>query len=138
MGLPLRYLKSAVARWKVRVNFIFSRRRRYAVLRNIDLWDKDDLFCSCWYYCAVLSLFIVIVLTPAVQLVMNAALGFDTFVVLRHGFRGPLPPSSTLASAESAAAASNVTDALSGRKINGRDLGCYFCNDIVAPGDVSR
>ena len=43
------------------------------------------------------------------QIVMNAALGFDTFLVMRHG------PRATLAK-------------------NG--LGCYFCNDIVAPVDV--
>jgi ubiquitin-like modifier-activating enzyme ATG7 len=41
---------------------------------------------------------------------MNAALGFDTFLVMRHGAR-------------SATA-------------NGTKLGCYYCNDIVAPTDV--
>ena len=45
------------------------------------------------------------------KIVMNAALGFDTFVVMRHGKRMPNP---------------------------GLDeLGCYFCNDVVAPADVS-
>ena len=45
------------------------------------------------------------------KIVMNAALGFDTFVVMRHGVRLK----------------------------QGRDqeLGCYFCNDVVAPADVS-
>ncbi|KAL6946831.1 hypothetical protein ACO0QE_001683 [Hanseniaspora vineae] len=38
------------------------------------------------------------------KLVMNAALGFDSYLVLRHG-----------------------------DSVNG--LGCYFCNDIVAPAD---
>ena len=41
---------------------------------------------------------------------MNAALGFDTFLVMRHGARAA--PSS------------------------GTRLGCYYCNDIVAPADV--
>jgi ubiquitin-like modifier-activating enzyme ATG7 len=45
------------------------------------------------------------------KLVMNAALGFDTFVVLRHGVKKRA-----------------ATDA---------ELGCYFCNDVVAPADVS-
>jgi ubiquitin-like modifier-activating enzyme ATG7 len=45
------------------------------------------------------------------KIVMNAALGFDTFVVMRHG----------VAAADGGAAV----------------LGCYFCNDVVAPGDVS-
>lgn len=44
------------------------------------------------------------------QIVMNAALGFDTFLVMRHGAR-----------------ASTST---------GTRLGCYYCNDIVAPADV--
>ncbi|TFK52716.1 E1-like protein-activating [Heliocybe sulcata] len=41
------------------------------------------------------------------KIVMNAALGFDTFLVMRHGARGGG---------------------------EGR-LGCYYCNDIVAPAD---
>lgn len=45
------------------------------------------------------------------KIVMNAALGFDSYVVMRHGAEtmqeGHLP------------------------------LGCYFCNDVVAPADVS-
>jgi len=41
------------------------------------------------------------------KLVINAALGFDRYVVLRHGR-------------------------------NTEDLGCYFCTDVVAPGDVSK
>ncbi|KAI1850775.1 hypothetical protein JX266_004057, partial [Neoarthrinium moseri] len=43
------------------------------------------------------------------KIVMNAALGFDTFVVMRHG---PEP-----------------------KEDNEKTLGCYFCNDVVAPGD---
>jgi ubiquitin-like modifier-activating enzyme ATG7 len=45
------------------------------------------------------------------KIVMNAALGFDTFVAMRHGVK----PQS-------------ASDA---------ELGCYFCNDVVAPMDVS-
>lgn len=44
------------------------------------------------------------------KIVLNAALGFDTYVVMRHGV-----------TAEDGSAAT---------------LGCYFCNDVVAPGDV--
>lgn len=47
------------------------------------------------------------------QIVMNAALGFDTFLVMRHGARASSTPP------------------------NGARLGCYYCNDIVAPSDVS-
>jgi ubiquitin-like modifier-activating enzyme ATG7 len=43
------------------------------------------------------------------KIVMNAALGFDTFVVMRHG----------------------VSIAENSKS----ELGCYFCNDVVAPAD---
>ena len=46
------------------------------------------------------------------KIVMNAALGFDSFVVMRHGTSSNSSP--------------------------GQDLGCYFCNDVVAPADVSQ
>ena len=45
------------------------------------------------------------------KLVMNAALGFDSFVVMRHGTHDTAK--------------------------EGQRLGCYFCNDIVAPANVS-
>lgn len=44
------------------------------------------------------------------KIVMNAALGFDSFVVMRHGMEDP-------AQAD-------------------KELGCYFCSDVVAPADV--
>ena len=44
------------------------------------------------------------------KIVMNAALGFDSFVVMRHGVQKEDPQS---------------------------ELGCYFCNDVVAPVNVS-
>ncbi|KAK4695088.1 ubiquitin-like modifier-activating enzyme ATG7, partial [Lecanoromycetidae sp. Uapishka_2] len=43
------------------------------------------------------------------KIVMNAALGFDTFVVMRHGVNDKANPE--------------------------QQLGCYFCNDVVAPAD---
>jgi ubiquitin-like modifier-activating enzyme ATG7 len=45
------------------------------------------------------------------KIVLNAALGFDSFVVMRHGLK---------ATAEGE-----------------QEFGCYFCNDVVAPADVS-
>ncbi len=44
------------------------------------------------------------------KIVMNAALGFDSFVVMRHGTKTPEQPD--------------------------EGLGCYFCNDVVAPANV--
>ena len=43
------------------------------------------------------------------KIVMNAALGFDTYVVMRHGLKA--------------------------RGIEDTEVGCYFCNDVVAPAD---
>lgn len=55
------------------------------------------------------------------QLVMNAALGFDTFLVMRHG----LPSQAT----------STSNDLQPGQAYRGQ-LGCYYCNDITAARDV--
>ena len=44
------------------------------------------------------------------KIVMSAALGFDSYVAMRHGTSSSNP---------------------------GQELGCYFCNDVVAPADVS-
>lgn len=61
------------------------------------------------------------------QVAINAALGFDSFLVMRHG-AGPafLEPEIS----------NSTEDEISAPTYDGR-LGCYFCNDIVAPLDVS-
>lgn len=48
------------------------------------------------------------------KIVINAALGFESYLVMRHGCINPKL---------------SLDEQLSGR------LGCYFCNDIVAPTD---
>uniref|UniRef100_A0A8C8YCQ5 Ubiquitin-like modifier-activating enzyme ATG7 n=1 Tax=Prolemur simus TaxID=1328070 RepID=A0A8C8YCQ5_PROSS len=72
------------------------------------------------------------------KLVINAALGFDTFVVMRHGLKKPkhqgagdLCPSYPVASAD-------ILGSSLFANIPGYKLGCYFCNDVVAPGDSTR
>ncbi|XP_065347179.1 ubiquitin-like modifier-activating enzyme ATG7 [Cloeon dipterum] len=58
------------------------------------------------------------------KLVINAALGFDSFLVMRHGV--------LQASADPAKDSSPSTPSKQ-KTIDGHDLGCYFCNDVVAP-----
>ncbi|XP_015176882.1 PREDICTED: ubiquitin-like modifier-activating enzyme atg7 isoform X1 [Polistes dominula] len=54
------------------------------------------------------------------KITINAALGFDTYMVQRHGIR-------------------NLTDSpvsdITTLNPDGKDLGCYFCNDVTQPGN---
>ena len=52
------------------------------------------------------------------KIVLNAALGFDTYLVMRHGER------------------SVEENVISEKK--DKPLGCYFCNDVIAPSDSLR
>ena len=53
---------------------------------------------------------------------INAAMGFDTYLVMRHGMKG----------GEEAGGVNEKG------VIPGNRLGCYFCNDIVAPTNSTR
>ncbi|MPC14816.1 Ubiquitin-like modifier-activating enzyme ATG7 [Portunus trituberculatus] len=61
------------------------------------------------------------------MLVLTAALGFDSFLVMRHGIREV----GTEVSLPS-------TTAIPRNSIPGKMLGCYFCNDVVAPGNSTH
>nr|QDA69641.1 ubiquitin-like modifier-activating protein ATG7 [Crassostrea gigas] len=56
------------------------------------------------------------------KIVICSALGFDTYLVMRHGVR------SDTEGADPAPLSSYSS-------IPGDQLGCYFCNDVVAPGN---
>uniref|UniRef100_A0A8C5HCC4 Ubiquitin-like modifier-activating enzyme ATG7 n=1 Tax=Gouania willdenowi TaxID=441366 RepID=A0A8C5HCC4_GOUWI len=86
------------------------------------------------------------------KLVVNAALGFDTFVVMRHGLKKTAISQSVPCGADSSASCSSASSSMSTSagsapivpgsslfsNIPGHKLGCYFCNDVVAPGDSTR
>ncbi|SMQ51533.1 unnamed protein product [Zymoseptoria tritici ST99CH_1A5] len=94
------------------------------------------------------------------KIVINAALGFDTYMVMRHGMRLPqlTTSSSSAVTAKThsnsvpdalAAAASdpieqsssfstNPTPSLSSTPQTTQSLSCYFCSDVVAPADSLR
>lgn len=57
-----------------------------------------------------ISLFFFVKNVWIFQLLINIALGFDSYVVLRHGIHDESTTS---------------------------PLGCYFCNDVVAPQNVN-
>eukprot|EP01104_Vermistella_antarctica_P018864 TRINITY_DN7161_c0_g1_i1.p1 TRINITY_DN7161_c0_g1~~TRINITY_DN7161_c0_g1_i1.p1 ORF type:complete len:741 (+),score=150.32 TRINITY_DN7161_c0_g1_i1:56-2278(+) len=74
------------------------------------------------------------------KLVINSALGFDTFVVMRHG----IPPCALGVKGDEAKddeEVSATSDDDGGDTTFSPDsgmssqLGCYFCNDVVAPQD---
>ncbi|XP_072026829.1 ubiquitin-like modifier-activating enzyme ATG7 isoform X2 [Amphiura filiformis] len=96
------------------------------------------------------------------KLVINAALGFDTYMVVRHGLKLPketdassdscektekgieaaAAASSSSSSSTAAAAASGSAErgsmGISLSAVPGHQLGCYFCNDVVAPGNSTK
>lgn len=61
------------------------------------------------------------------KIAINAALGFDTFLVMRHG-AGPCMHELSLENKDGAAEGASVG-------LENTRLGCYFCNDVVAPED---
>ncbi|KAF5472976.1 hypothetical protein F2P56_009628 [Juglans regia] len=67
------------------------------------------------------------------KITITAALGFDSFLVMRHG-AGPFVSSHDF-KVEAANASSAVENIAQADKDERQRLGCYFCNDVVAPID---
>nr|KAF6473226.1 autophagy related 7 [Rousettus aegyptiacus] len=72
------------------------------------------------------------------KLVINAALGFDTFVVMRHGLKKPKQQGSGDLCPSHPVVPADLLGSSLFANIPGYKLGCYFCNDVVAPGDSTR
>lgn len=73
------------------------------------------------------------------QIVITAALGFDSYLVMRHG-AGPHCGSVVNSEPNIGDDCKNVEAKMENLSISsgGKEprLGCYFCNDVVAPIDV--
>ncbi|RZC36926.1 ubiquitin-like modifier-activating enzyme ATG7 [Asbolus verrucosus] len=57
------------------------------------------------------------------KIIINVALGFDTYLIMRYGRQTGDGDQSV------------ESDATGLHKIPGTELGCYFCNDVTAPGN---
>ena len=87
------------------------------------------------------------------KIVINAALGFDTYMVMRHGLRQPKPTATETQEGTVVIHPDEQTDPLKAAASDpvesngqprsrslvsghdGEEVGCYFCSDVVAPAD---
>lgn len=69
------------------------------------------------------------------QITINSALGFDSFLVMRHG-PGPFNLGPGLKTETENSLSAGVDNLALTNRDGGHRLGCYFCNDVVAPTDV--
>lgn len=71
------------------------------------------------------------------QVAITAALGFDTFLVMRHGAGVALSINTDAPKMLGQDGPSEFEDlAASASERREQRLGCYFCSDVVAPVDV--
>jgi ubiquitin-like modifier-activating enzyme ATG7 len=113
--LRLIYPKANVEHYQIDIpmpGHVFEEKHREEVKKNVDLMTRlvsehDAIFLltdtreSRWLP--------TVLATSMKKIVINSALGFESYLVMRHGVPG-----------------------------HDRRLGCYFCNDVVAPVDSTR
>ncbi|KAK0579242.1 hypothetical protein LWI29_023296 [Acer saccharum] len=68
------------------------------------------------------------------SIAITAALGFDSFLVMRHG-PGPFRSSHDVKAEDANALSADMGNLALINRDEGQRLGCYFCNDVVAPTD---
>lgn len=68
------------------------------------------------------------------KLTITAALGFDSFLVMRHG-AGPLTATDESKAEPVGSLSAGVEEMSLTQRDSKMRLGCYFCNDVVAPVD---
>ena len=67
---------------------------------------------------------------------INSALGFDSFVVMRHGQKQDEALVDEVKDGQ--VSGSKYSEDPFGGPVHGSKLGCYFCNDVSAPGNVKE
>jgi len=92
---------------------------------------KSIIFVVCVFCCLIIRWLPTVIAAAKKKVLINVALGFDSYLVMRHGLH-----SSTSTPAVEQEKSSNFgTNHADPPAFYPRRLGCYFCNDIVAPGN---
>ncbi len=97
--------------------------------REVDVMRGGCVYSQAWY--VIVSCRTSYVVSYRHKLLINTALGFDTYVVMRHGnndeVKSDTPNTTSTSTSPSTSPSTSTTP-----------LGCYFCNDVVAPTDSLR
>lgn len=70
------------------------------------------------------------------QIAITAALGFDSYLVMRHGAGPDVLRGSSVKDMTEGTLVATMEKLSTADGAERRRLGCYFCNDVVAPIDV--
>jgi len=89
------------------------------------------IFTRCETLCSEARWLPTVICSAKKKLCINTALGFDSYVVMRHGVSGNKDESTEEEEKTQHVASSSPSSSSS----SSPDLGCYFCNDVVAPTD---
>ena len=82
------------------------------------------------FYCLIIRWLPTVIAAAKKKILINVALGFDSYLVMRHGLHSTSTPE-----VEQEKPSNVGTNHANPPAFYPRRLGCYFCNDIVAPGN---